>query len=106
MKIDFYSDEDRNEIEEVKKFCKKLEQDELSNFSYILNDVIAEEFQTDDEPANRKYTSLIKKYLSVCTDAERECIDYTFMAICGWTLKTLLSKAKVKYEECEGAIEE
>lgn len=56
-------------------------------------EVFEREFMDDDEPVEKKADQLERLYDSVAPD-QRMAIDDTLIALCGWSMASLRSKAR------------
>lgn len=70
-----------------------LSEDNDDKFEALI-EIFSEEFESDGEPWRKKGKSLLR---AVAEDD----IDGIFLALCGWSLKTLLAKAEEKYAEAD-----
>ena len=56
-----------------------------------LIDRIQEELLSDDEDREEQ-SEYLKRYYTESSEAERRMIDLCFIALCGWSLKTLMEQ--------------
>jgi len=56
-----------------------------------LIDIIEREMSTDDAD-RQKESDYLRDYYSESSEAEKKRIDLCFMALCGWSLETLLKR--------------
>ena len=77
----------------MKDEIQKILDNESSEFFESFCEVLMKEINSDDEPYHKKGRQLFKSLLN-CSDP-----DDLLMSLCGWTLSTLIGKAKLNDEE-------
>lgn len=81
---------------EVKNFCEENLYNE--QFNEVLANIICNEFESDEEPYESKYTYTIRKYINSSSEI-REAMDDVAIGMTGWSLNTLLKEAMKQMQE-------
>lgn len=65
-----------------------------------LADAFFESVNTDDEPYDKIGRALMQTYVS-CSDEQASAVDLVLVAMCGWSMNSLLKKAElIEDDDC------
>jgi hypothetical protein len=79
---------------ETSKMISKAHKDEAMIEAF--GDVFCKEFTSDEEPYHKKYRRLLSHY------ENGEMTDDVFMTLTGWSIETLLKRARKKVKRRKG----